>query len=348
MRLPFTVFRTSAAGAGRRIAGPAIVSTAVAAIALTLPTAAWPQDKKAPPESAYPAKSIRLLIPFAPGGGADILNRMIAQRLGATMGQTVIADNRPAVDGVVATETAAHAAPDGYTLLVVTLSFAINSAIGRTLPYDAIRDFAPITQTASQQVILIVHPSLPVNSVTELIEYAKARPGALNYGSSSNAGQLPMELFNAMTGIRTVHIPYKGSAPMLVDLVGGQIQLTFGGALVSMPHVKSGKLRALAIGDLKRSPSLPSLPTVAESGVPGYQALQWMGLVAPAKTPRTIIDRLYRETARLVHSPELRDRLLEIGNDPVGSTPEQFAAFIKAEIPKWAKIARGAGIKAGN
>ena len=325
-----------------------ILVVAVAGTALLVAGPATAQAPNSVPDAAYPAKSIRLLIPFAPGGGADILNRMIAQRLGATMGQTVIADNRPAVDGVVATETAARSAPDGYTLLVVTLSFAINSAIGRQLPYDAIRDFAPITQTASQQVILIVHPSLPVNSVSELIEYAKARPGALNYGSSSNAGQLPMELFNAMAGIKTVHIPYKGSAPMLVDLVGGQIQLTFGGALVSMPHVKSGKLRALAIGDLKRSPSLPSLPTVAESGVPGYQALQWMGLVAPANTPRAIVDRLYRETARLVQSPELRDRLLEIGNDPVGSTPEQFSAFIKSEIPKWAKIAKGAGIKAGS
>lgn len=317
----------------------AIAETAGAQAPKSVADAAYP---------AYPAKSIRLLIPFAPGGGADILNRMVAQRLGESLGQTVIAENRPAVDGVVATDIVAHSPPDGYTLLVVTLSFAINSAIGRQLPYDAIRDFSAITQTASQQVILIVHPSLPVNSVVELIEYAKARPGVLNYGSSSNAGQLPMELFNAMTGVKTVHIPYKGSAPMLVDLVGGQIQLTFGGALVSMPHVKSGKLRALAIGDLKRSPSLPNLPTVAESGVPGYQALQWMGLVAPAKTPRAVIERLYRETSRLVQSPELRDRLLEIGNDPVGSTPEQFSAFIKSEIPKWAKIAKGAGIKAGS
>ena len=296
---------------------------------------------------AYPSKSIRLLIPFAPGGGADILNRMIAQRLGDVLGQTVIAENRPAIDGVVATDTAAHSPSDGYTLLVVTLSFAINSAIGRDLPYDAIKDFAAITQTAGQQIILIVHPSLPVKSVRELIDYAKSKPGVLNYGSSSNAGQLPMELFNAMAGIKTVHIPYKGSAPMLVDLLGGQVQLTFGGALVSMPYVKSGKLRALAIGDAKRSPSLPDLPTVAESGVPGYQALQWMGLVAPARTPRAIIDRLHKETARLIQSTDLRDRLLEIGNDPVGSTPEQFSAFIKAEIPKWAKIAKQAGIKAG-
>jgi tripartite-type tricarboxylate transporter receptor subunit TctC len=326
----------------------AVHAICIAGAVMAIAGAAGAQAPKSVADVAYPAKSIRLLIPFAPGGGADILNRMVAQRLGESLGQTVIAENRPAVDGVVATDIAAHSPPDGYTLLVVTLSFAINSAIGRQLPYDAIRDFSAITQTASQQVILIVHPSLPVNSVVELIEYAKARPGALNYGSSSNAGQLPMELFNAMTGVKTVHIPYKGSAPMLVDLVGGQIQLTFGGALVSMPHVKSGKLRALAIGDLKRSPSLPNLPTVAESGVPGYQALQWMGLVAPAKTPRAVIERLYRETSRLVQSPELRDRLLEIGNDPVGSTPEQFSAFIKSEIPKWAKIAKGAGIKAGS
>lgn len=293
----------------------------------------------------YPSKPVRLLIPFAPGGGADILNRLVAQRLSETTDQSVIADNRPGADGVVATEIAARSLADGYTLLVVTLSFAINPAIGRKLPYDPVGDFTPITQTASQQIILIVHPSLPVKSVKDLINYAKSKPGGLNYGSSSNAGQLPMELFNSMVGLKMVHVPYKGSAPMLNDLLAGQIQLTFGGALASMPHVKAGKLRALAIGDSKRSPLLPDLPTIAESGLPGYQALQWMGLVAPAKTPRVIIDRVNREVVRIVRSAEVRERLLKIGNEPVGSAAAQFGAFIKAEIAKWAKIAKEAGIK---
>lgn len=295
--------------------------------------------------TAYPTKPVRLLIPFAPGGGADVLNRIVAQRLGETLGQTILPDNRPGADGVVATEIGARSPPDGYTLLVVTLSFAINPAIKRKLPYDPLGDFAPITQTANQQVILIVHPSVPVKSVKELIALAKAKPDGLNYGSSSNAGQLPAELFNSMAGLKMTHVPYKGSAPMLNDLVGGQIHLTFGGALASMPLVKQGKLRALAIGDSKRSVLLPDLPTIAESGLPGYQALQWMGIVAPAKTPRSLVDRLNREVVRIVQSAEVKDRLLQIGNEPVGSTPAQFAAFIKAEIAKWGKIARQAGVK---
>ncbi len=319
-------------------------TAALACAAALIAAQAFAQPPASRSETAYPSKPVRLLIPFAPGGGADILNRLIAQRLSETMGQSVIADNRPGADGVVATEIAARSPPDGYTLLVVTLSFAINPAIGRKLPYDAVGDFVPITQTASQQIILIVHPSLPVKSVKELIDYARSKPGGLNYGSSSNAGQLPMELFSSMAGLKMVHIPYKGSAPMLNDLLAGEIQLTLGGALASMPHVKAGKLRALAIGDSKRSALLPALPTIAESGLPGYQALQWMGLVAPAKTPRAIIDRMNNEVVRIVQSAEVRERLLQIGNEPIGSAPAQFGAFIKAEIAKWAKIAKEAGI----
>ena len=322
-----------------------VTRTPALACAMVLIAAQASAQSQPPSAPVYPTKPVRLLIPFAPGGGADVLNRIIAQRLGETMGQSVIADNRPGADGVVATEIAARSPADGYTLLVVTLSFAINPAINRKLPYDALADFAPITQTASQQAILIVHPSLPVKSTKELIEYARARPGALNYGSSSNAGQLPMELFNSMAGLKMVHVPYKGSAPMLTDLLAGQIQLTFGGALASMPLVKQGKLRALAIGDAKRSALLPDLPTIAESGLPGYEALQWMGLVAPAKTPRAIVERLNKEVVRIVQSPEVKERLLQIGNEPVGSSPAQFAAFIKAEIAKWGKIAKQAGVK---
>ena len=301
-----------------------------------------------PAADAYPSKPVRLLIPFAPGGGTDILARMVAQRLSETMGQPMVADNRPAVDGVVASETLARSAPDGYTLLLVSSSHAINPAIGRKLPYDTIRDFAPITQTASQQMFLVVHPSLPIKSVKELIDYAKAKPNSLNYGSSSNATALPMELFNSMAGIKTTHIPYKGSAPMLNDLLGGQINLSIAAAVSALPHIKSGRLRNLAIGDSKRSTILPDLPTIAEAGVPGYQAVIWSGMLAPAKTPRAIIDKLYRETVKVVQAPEFKERLVQLGSDAVGSTPEQWAEFIKTEIDKWGKIAKIAGVKAGD
>ena len=301
-----------------------------------------------PAADAYPSKPVRLLIPFAPGGGTDILARMVAQRLSETMGQPMVADNRPAVDGVVASETLARSAPDGYTLLLVSSSHAINPAIGRKLPYDTIRDFAPITQTASQQMFLVVHPSLPIKSVKELIDYAKAKPNSLNYGSSSNATALPMELFNSMAGIKTTHIPYKGSAPMLNDLLGGQINLSIAAAVSALPHIKSGRLRNLAIGDSKRSTILPDLPTIAEAGVPGYQAVIWSGMLAPAKTPRAIIDRLYKETVKVVQAPEFKERLVQLGSDAVGSTPEQWAEFIKTEIDKWGRIAKIAGVKAGD
>ena len=293
----------------------------------------------------YPNKPIRLVIPFAPGGGTDILARMIAQKLSEALGVPVIADNRPAVDGLVASEAVARAVPDGYTLLIVSSSHAINPAIGRKLPYDTLRDFAPITQTASQQLFLVVHPSLPVKSVKELIDYAKARPGGLNYGSSSSAVVLPMELFKSITGTDIVHIPYKGSAPMLNDLIGGQINLAVAAAVSTLPHIKSGRLRALGIGDVKRSAILPDLPTIAEAGVPGYQAVIWSGMLAPAHTPRALIDRINREVVRIVQAPDFRERLVQLGSDSVGSTPEQWGQFIKDEIEKWTKIARIAGVK---
>ncbi len=294
----------------------------------------------------YPSRPIRLLIPFAPSGGTDILARMVAQSLSETLGQQMVADNRPAVDGLVASETLVRSAPDGYTLLLISSSHAINPAIGRKLPYDTLRDFAPITQTASQQMFLVVHPSLPVKSVKELIDYAKAKPDSLNYGSSSSATALPMELFNAMAGIKTTHIPYRGSAPMLNDLLGGQINLSIAAAVSALPHIKSGRLRVLAIGDAKRSTILPDLPTIAEAGVPGYQAVIWSGLLAPSKTPRAIIDKLYKDTSRIVLAAEFKERLVQLGSDAVGSTPEQWGAFIKSEIEKWGKIAKIAGVKA--
>ncbi len=288
----------------------------------------------------YPVKPLRFVIPLAPGGGTDMVARRVAQRLSEALGQSVMPDNRPAVDGVIASEIVARARPDGYTLLFSSSSHAMNVAIGRKLPYDAIRDFLPITQTANQQLILVVHPSLPVHSVHELIDYAKARPGKLNYGASSNAVQLPMELFNAMAGIKINYIPYKGSAPVLVDLLAGRIETSFSPAVATLPHVRSNKLRALAIGDLKRSAAFPEIPTVAESGIPKFQATAWTGLLAPANTPAAIISRLNREVVRIVLSPDFKEWITQSGADPVGSTPEEFLAFIKSEITKWSGIAK--------
>ncbi|MGH8619814.1 MAG: Bug family tripartite tricarboxylate transporter substrate binding protein, partial [Burkholderiales bacterium] len=293
----------------------------------------------------YPDKPIRLVISLAPGGGTDILARRIAAKLSENLGQQVVPDNRPAVDGVIATEIVARAHPDGYTLLFVSSSHANNVAIGRKLPYDAIKDFSPITQTASQQLVMVVTPSLPVKSIRELIDLAKAKPGVLNYGASSNAVQLPMELFNSMAGIKTNYIPYKGSAPTLLDLMAGRIELTFSPAIAAVPFIKSGKLRALATGDLKRSAAFPDLPTVAESGIPKFQATAWTGVLGPAKLPRPMVDKLNKEIVAIVQGQELKDWLQQNGSDPVGSTPEAFTAFIKAEITKWSAIAKAINLK---
>ena len=295
---------------------------------------------------AYPDKPVRLIVPYAPGGGTDVLARMVSQRLTDAFGKSVIVDNRPGVDGIVGAEIAARSAPDGYTLFLVSSSHAINVALGRKLPYDTLRDFAPITQTANQQLLLVVHPSLPLTSVLQLKEYLKARPGKLNYGSSSNATALPMELFKTMTGTSIQQIPYKGSGPMLNDLLGGQVHVSMAGAVASVPHVKGGRLRALGIGDTKRSTFLPDVPTIAEAGVPGYHAVIWTGMFAPAKTPRSIIDRVNREVVRILREPDFRQRISSMGADIVGSSPNEWGQFMVSEIEKWTKIAKIAGFKA--
>jgi tripartite-type tricarboxylate transporter receptor subunit TctC len=296
--------------------------------------------------SAYPDRPVRMIVPFTPGGGTDLVARMIAQKLGENLGQPVVVDNRPAVDGVVGTEIAARSQPDGYTLLQVSTSHAINVALGRKLPYDTLKDFSPIAHTANQQLILVVNPTLPVRTVKELIALGRAKPDALNYGSSSNATALPTELFKAMTGIQAQHIPYKGSPPMLADLIAGQIQMSIAAAISAIPQVKAGKLRVLAIGDSRRSSEMPDLPTIAEAGVPGYQATIWSGLLAPAGTPAPIIERLNREVVKAVRAPAFRAKLLELGAESVGSTAAEWGAFLRSEIEKWQKIAKRAGMRA--
>lgn len=295
----------------------------------------------------YPTKPLRLIVPYAPAGGTDILARMIAERLTVSLGQPVIVDNRPGGDGSIGSEIVARAAPDGYTLLINSSSHAINVALGKKLPYDTLQDFAPIVQTANQQLLLVVHPGLPVKSVAELIEHLKGRTGKLNYGSSSNAVALPMELFKALTGTDVVHIPYKGSGPMLKDLLGGQLQMAIAGAASSLPQVKAGKLRVLGMGDSQRSAFLPDVPTIAESGVPNYHAVIWSGMFAPRNTPRPIIERLNREVGRILQAPGFSERMSNAGFDAAGSnTPEQWGAFVAQEIAKWTKIAKLAGMKA--
>ena len=295
---------------------------------------------------SYPTKPIRLVIAFAPGGGTDVLARMLLQGLSEGLGQPVIPDNRPGADGVIASELVVGAPPDGYTLLITSSSHAINPGIGRKMSYDTLRDFAPVTQTASQQIILVVHPLLPVKSVRELVDFAKAKPDALNYGTSSNSVQLSMELFKSMVGIRIAHIPYKGSGPMLNDLLGGQIQVTFGASVATLPQIRAGKLRALALGDSKRSAIMPELPTVGEAGVAGYQSVIWSGVLVPSRTPRPVIDRLNRVLVRILQQPDMKERLVQLGSDPVGSSPDHFGEFIKTEIEKWEKIAKISGVKA--
>jgi tripartite-type tricarboxylate transporter receptor subunit TctC len=293
---------------------------------------------------AYPNKPVRLIVPFAPGGGTDTLARMIAQQLTESMGQSVVVDNRPAVDGIVGTEVVARAAPDGYTLIIVSSSHAINPALRKKLPYDTVKEFAPITQTAVQQLLMVVHPNVPARNVKDLIAILKADSSKYNYGSSSNATALPMELFKVMSGVTVQHIPYNGTGPMMNDLLGGQIQISISGAIGAVPHVKSGRLRGLAIGDSKRSATMPDIPTIAEAGVPGYQASIWTGMFAPLHTPRPVIDRLNKEVVRVVQQPDFKARMNQMGADTVGSTPEAWGKFIETEIVKWAKIAKAAGM----
>ncbi len=319
---------------------------AAAAMAVGLVGAAWlPAHAQMP---AWPTKPIRLVVPYTPAGGTDILGRLLSRRLSDALGVPVLIDNRPGSDGSIGTEVVAKSPPDGYTLLIDGTSQAYNVALGKKLPYDAARDLAPIVQTANQQVLLLVNAKLPVTTLAGLIDYAKANPGKLSYGSSSNANALPMELLKSMTGTDIVHVPYRGSGPMLNDLLGGQVELAMSGAAAPLPHVKAGKLRVLGIGDDRRSPSLPEFPTIAEAGIPGFQTLQWSGMYAPQGTPRAIIDRVNREVVAILQDPVFRQQMVDAGFDVVQgpNTPERWGELVAAEVAKWSRIARTVGLKA--
>jgi tripartite-type tricarboxylate transporter receptor subunit TctC len=294
----------------------------------------------------YPTKSIRLIVPFTPGGGTDILARAIGQKLAESLGQQVVIDNRAGAGGTMGAEMAARAAPDGYTLLMVSASYAVNASLYK-LSFDPARDLAPVTLVASVPFMLIATPSLPAGNVKELIALAKARPNSLNYASSGNGASphLAGELLKMMAGIEMVHVPYKGGGPAVADLMGGQVQLMFNTILQSLPFIKSGKLKALAIGSLKRSAAAPDIPTIDESGVPGYDFTNWFGVLAPAGTPRLLVSKLQGEIARHLVGPELRKRLAAEGADVIGSSPEEFGRTIRTDIEKYAKIIKAANVR---
>jgi tripartite-type tricarboxylate transporter receptor subunit TctC len=296
----------------------------------------------------FPSRPIRIIVPFPPGGGTDVGTRVIAQKLQEALGQPVVVENKGGAAGILGTEFTAKAAPDGYTLMMGNIgTHAINVSLYKALSYDPVKDFAPISQVAGLPMLLLVHPSLKANSVAELIALAKAKPGGLNY-SSSGAGGMPhvsAALFASMTGIELVHIPYKGGGPAVADLIAGHVSLSFATALESLPQAKSGRLRALAVSSARRSVAAPELPTIAEAGVPGYESGSWLALFAPAGTPKEITARLSAEAVRIVNLPDVRERLLQQGAEPIGSTPEQLAATQQADIAKYARVLKDAGVR---
>lgn len=296
----------------------------------------------------YPVKPVRIIAGFPPGSGADITARVIGQRLGEIYGQQILVDNRPGAGSNIAAELAAKTAPDGYTVFIGTVANTINATLYARLPFDFARDFAPVALTTSAANILVVHPSVPAHSVAELIKLAKARPGQLNYASAGigTAPHLSAEMFRSMAGISLAHIPYKGSPPAVTDLIGGQVALMFSPASSVLTQVKGGRLRALAVTTATRLPSLPELPTVAESGLAGYETVTWFGFVVPAATPRDIVGKLNSDTAKVLAQPEVRQQFASQGVDVIGGTPEQFAAYIRSEIVKWARVIKESGARA--
>ena len=295
---------------------------------------------------AYPAKPIRFIVPYAPGGGTDIVSRLLGQELGDAFGQQVIIDNRPGAGGTLGTDHAAKSPPDGYTMVLNGSSVALAPTLYTHLPYDTLRDLAPVSLVASQPNILAVHPSLPVQTVKQLLALAKAKPGVINYASGGNgsANQLATELLKLMTDTDFTHVPYKGTGPSLTDLLSGQVQMTISVMAAMLPFVNSGRLRALAVTGSKRSAAAPDIPTLAEAGVPGYEYDTWYGIQLPAKAPRPIVDQLNAEIGRILQKPQVRNRYAANGLDPVASSPEEFSALLRSEIPKWAKVIKAAGI----
>lgn len=295
----------------------------------------------------YPTKPIRLIVPYAVGGNADILARIVGQKLSDAFGEQVVVDNRPGANGIIGTDLCAKAPPDGYTLVYVGSGHATNPALYAKPPFDPIKDFEAIGLTASSPLLVAVTPSVPVKSIQELIAYARAKPGALSYGTAGTAssGHLSAILFNTMNGLEIVHVPYKSLALATTDLISARIQVLYPSITSALPHVKTGRVRALAITSARRSPLVPDLPTVAEAGVPGYEMVIWNGMLAPAHTPKSIIKRLNAELRAMAQAVEVKERLASMGADTAYSTPEAFNAFINSEIARWGKILKASGVR---
>ena len=296
----------------------------------------------------YPNRPVRMIVPFPPGGSTDIVARVIAQKLSERLGQQVVVDNRGGAGGIIGMDLVAKAAPDGYTVLMDTsITHTVGVSLYSKLPYNVLTDFAPVSMAASVPLLMAIHPSVPAKSVKELIAHAKANPGKLNYSSPGNgtSGHLAAEMFKSIAGVDIVHVPYKGGGPAVTDLIAGQVQLIIISAVAVLPHVKSGKLRALAITSTARAPNLPDIPTVAESGVAGYDVVLWYGMFVPRNTPRAIVMRLNQEVVALVQTAEFRERLASEGGRAVGNTPEEFDKIVRQDVAKWAQVVKQAGIK---
>ena len=295
----------------------------------------------------YPTKPVTIVVPFSPGGATDIMSRLLAERLNKRLGQPVVVENKPGAGTMIASDYVAKAPADGYTLLVAASSLGIAPSLYKKVNYDPIKDFAPISQVASVVHVLVVHPSIPAKNVGELVTWLKANPTKANYGSvgAGTSTHLESELFNSVAGVKMAHIPYKGSAPALTDLVGGQLQVMFDAYASSGPFIKDGRVRLLAVTTAQRSKSLPDTPTVSEWGLPGYEAMPWLGLVAPAGTPAPVVNRLYTELNDILKEPEVQERFRSLGLDIIGSKPEDFSAFLKKDIVKWAQVIKESGAK---
>jgi tripartite-type tricarboxylate transporter receptor subunit TctC len=322
-------------------------SSASAALAIVLAAVGAQFAQAADPAAAYPAKPIRFIVGFTPGGTSDVVARLLAVKMAETWAQPLVVDNRPGAGGNLASEIVARSAGDGYTLLCASASFSIIPAVNRELNYDPKKDFAPVTLASSAPYLMVLYPAVPAQSVKELIALAKAQPGKLNYASAGSGSTLHLagELFKSLAGVDIVHVPYKG-ATGITDLIAGAVQLSFAGLPQTLPHVKSGRLKALAVTTARRAAAVPDLPTIAEAGVPNYEVDPWYGVIAPAGTPRSIIERLNAAFARALAAPDLREKFMLQGLEPRATTPAEFSALIEREIAKWSKVVRDAGIKA--
>ena len=299
-------------------------------------------------QDAYPSRPLKFILPFPPGGGTDILGRVIAERLSASLGQPVVTENRGGAGGNVGAEAAAHSAPDGYTIVLVAPSLAISPSLYSKLNYDPVKDLAPIGLVATVPNVMITHPAVEAKNLQEFIALARSRPGAMNYGSggAGTSNHLAGELFNIVTGAKLVHVPYKGVNLAMQGVLAGEIQLVFIGIPAALPHIKAGKLRALALVAPQRSPALPEVPTAAEAGLKDFEVTTWYGIMTPSGTPRPIVSRLNAELVKIMHTPDVKERLAGMATDPLTSTPEEFAAYLRQEIAKWGEVVRKANLKA--